>query len=222
MRTRRQHVGQIQRLHGDAAALERHLVHAHRLERRGARAQRADPHPPQALDHAAYPVEVVDVLHEPRAGRADHVRLQRGELEVVLEEDVHHGQLAAERVAAQVGAHLVHVIRVRLDEDGHARVLQRGDPAVLVAEVGQGEDHAVELAAVLGQEGGELCRFLDRLDRTVTCGVLVQREHFMAQAVQRVDQLGARAGDEGGGEEPPVAQEEGEGGFWFGHAMVSC
>ena len=88
-------------------------------------------------------------------------------------------------------------------------------------KLGRREDHAIEFAPVLRQEGGELCRFLDRFDRAVAGGVLVQRDHFMAQAVQRADQLGARAGDEGGGEESPVAQEEGKGGFGFGHAIVS-
>jgi hypothetical protein len=149
------------------------------------------------------------------------MRSERGELDVVLEEDVHHGQLAAERVAAQGRAHLVHIVGVRVNQDRHTGVLERGRTAVLVAKVGQREDHAVELAAILLQEGGEPGPLLDRFHRAVAGGRLVQGDDFVAEAFQRCDQLGARAGNEGRGEEAPVAQVKGEGGFGCGHAMVS-
>ena len=63
------------------------------------------------------------VLKRSRAG-VDRVRCGRGELDLVLLEDVHDGDLAAEGVAAQCRRHLVHLVRVRLDHDRHAGFLR--------------------------------------------------------------------------------------------------
>ena len=169
--------------------------------------------PLHAVDHPADAVEVLDVSPKNVAAwRGDRVRLERRELHPVLAEDVHDGELAAERVAPELGRHLVQLVRVGLDEDRHAAVLERRDGAGLVAEVRQAQDHAAELAAVLAQEVGVLralvgaspprrgaCR--RRPARCVACPIAVSTRGSSARASAISE----------AGKNPRVAKEQGKG-----------
>ena len=111
--------GEIVGLDGDALALEGELVDAHGLEGRRPRPDRAHAQFPEPLHDPADPVEMVEILREglrrrarPRAAGSD------GELYVALVEDVHDGELAAERVAAQLGGHAPELVGICLDQDG--------------------------------------------------------------------------------------------------------
>jgi hypothetical protein len=89
--------------------------------------------------------------------------------DAVLLEVVADGHLAAEAVAAEGDGHLAGGIGRGLDEDGDVEVgeAEGVGEAALFAEVGQGDDDAVDLVGVLLEEFGTLLGVFVGLDRAV-------------------------------------------------------
>ena len=177
-------LGQIGGFHGDAVALQGQFIDADGLEGRGSRTQRTDHQRLHAADNAAEPGEIVDVRRELPILGMDHVGLPHGERHVVLAKDVHDRQLAAERIAPLAGRHLVQTIGIGLNENGHPCAAQGRHGAVLVAEVGQRQDHAVDLVAVRLDELRELGAFGGRFDGAVTRGSRVHHQGPMSQPLE--------------------------------------
>ena len=142
-------VRQVHGLDGDSVLLQGEFVVAHRLERGRASPDGSDREPPHAPDGPAHAIEVVDVRRECPTARMDGVRLQCGEADVVLAEDIHDGELAAERIPPVCGIHLVQLVRIGMHEYGHVGLAKRYRGPRFVAEVGQGNDDPVVAAMVV-------------------------------------------------------------------------
>ena len=92
---------------------------------------------------------------------------------------------------------------------GHAGFLQRGHRAGLVAKVGQRDDDAVELAAVLAQEVGVDLALERRLHRAVAGGFRVEHQHFVARGPRSAEETSSRAeAISDAGKKPAIPEEE--------------
>jgi hypothetical protein len=156
---------------------------------------------------------VVDVLDELRLIRRDDMGLQRCERDAVLIQHVHDREFSAECVAPLAGAHRAETVGIGVDEDRHPRVAQRGNGAVLVAEIRKRDDHAVDLPAVLVQELRKLAPFLRRFHGAVARGVRVHQQGPMAQSLERCAHLRAGRSDQRRGKEAAIPKEDGKGEF---------
>ena len=152
---------EVDGLDGDAAGFEDALGVADGVEGRGTRADGADAEILEALDDAADRGEPFEVGLE--LGRVESLSVQRGERigNAVLHEVVAGAHFAAEAVAAGGDGHGVRAVGRGLDEH---RNLEAGeangvDDAALFAEVGQGDDDAVDFVGVLLEELGAPLRF---------------------------------------------------------------
>ena len=163
--------GQIKALHVDSVALEGHLIEAHRLERRRARADTAEVKALHPLHHAADRGEVVQVFAERGAQRMHDVRLHHRERDPILIEHVRHGKFAAEGVAAVGKVHFADLIGIRLHEDGNARILQRRHRAVFIDKDGHAQNDAVVLALMALQPIVIQPSLFARFHRAVTGGI---------------------------------------------------
>jgi hypothetical protein len=159
-----------------------------------------------AAHDAADRAEPAQVPGEGVAGRVHGVRLEGRVLKAILIEHVHHRELAAEGVAPAAEAHLVQLVRVGLDKDRHAAVLERSDRAGLVAEVRQAQDHAVVLAAVVGEELRVAPPLRGRFHRAETCGRLVEHQRAESHALDGGLDLRARRRDQRLRKEAAVAE----------------
>lgn len=137
-------------------AFENLLRVANGVERAGPGANCAEPRAAQAVDDAADAEEPVEVLSEAlRSRQADVLACER-ELRASLHKVVADGDLAAERIAAARGRELVQIVWIALDEDGHVQTghLERVRDALFVAEIREADEDAVDLVAMLLEEGG--------------------------------------------------------------------
>lgn len=220
-----ENLGEVLGLHGDVGALQRQFIDAHGFEGRGAGADGADHHVLHAADDAADAVEMIDEGGETQRTGGDRVGFQRRELDVVLVEDVHDGTFSAEGIAARYVGHLVQLIGIRLDEDGHVRFFERGHGTGFIAEVGERENHAVELAAVLAQPVGVDRAFFGCLHCAEARGTGIHHERVMAEVVQDFDHLSPCCFHQRSGEEPPVSEVQRESRpivFSHGNNLLLC
>ena len=141
--------------------------------------------------------------------------VQRGERvgDSVLLEVVADRHLAAEGVAAEGDAHLAGRVGRGLDEDGHAQVgeAEGVGEAALFAEVGQGDDDAVDLVGVLLEEGGALLGVFVGFDRAVGGDVRGEHDGLDAGGFERGDHFQAAAGGEVAGKESAIAYDDSHG-----------
>ena len=206
---------EVEGLDVDAVFLHGDLVEADGLERGGARADAAEVEALHAVDHAADSGEVAQVLLELGAQRMDNMGLEHRERDVILTEHVRDGELAAVGVAAVGKVHLADLIGVRLHENGHARVLQRGDGAVFVGKNGHREDHAVILALVLLEPLGVEQTLVARLNAAVAGQLLVHHDVVIAGVGDSLDHIVACAVNQLAWHEAAVAEAKGKGHFLF-------
>ena len=162
-------LGEVKGLDGDAALLQQLLAEAHGVECLRACANGSD----AGVLEAAY-----DTADGPKAGqvgaeflalRVGRVRLGERVLDAVLLEIVAVRHLAAERVATVLDRHVLGVVGECLEQDGHVEFgpAQGVGDGAFVAEVGQRDQHAVDLVAVGAEEVGAAAGFLDALDGPV-------------------------------------------------------
>ena len=152
---------------------------------------------------------------------AEHGRfgMERGERvgDAVLLEVVADAHLAAEAVAAPGDGHLAGVVRGGLDQHGHVEVGQAqglGD-AALLAEVGQGDDDAVDLRRRGAEEVRALAGFGAGFHGAVL-GVLRRRaDHAIAGSGERGDHFLAAALGQVIREEAAIADDDSEGELYF-------
>ena len=111
----------------------------------------------------------------------DGVPLGQREGEAVLAQVVADRDLAAEGVAAALDVERSQVIRVGLHQDRHIQPgeLDRVGHALLVAEVGQADQDAVDLVAVLLEQLGAELGVRVGLHRAELGLVLAQRDQWM-------------------------------------------
>ena len=208
-------LGKVEGLDVDAVFLHGELVKADGLERGGARADAAEVKALHAIDHTADGGKVTQVLLELGAQRMDNMGLEHRERDIVLTENIRDGELAAVGVAAVGKVHLADLVGIGLHEDGHARVLQRGDRAVFVGENRHGEDDAVILALVLLEPLGVEQALVARLDAAVAGELLVHHDIIIAGVSHGLDHIVACAVDQLAGHEAAVAEAKGKGHFLF-------
>ena len=138
--------------------------------------------------------------------------VQRGERvgDAVLLEVVADRHLAAEAVAAEGDGHLAGCVGRGLDEHGNAEVgeAEGVGEAALFAEVGQGDDDAVDFGGVLLEERGALLGVFVGFDRAVRG--LFRREHdrLDARGFERGNHFKTSAGGEVAGEKATVAYHD--------------
>ena len=200
--------GEVETLDVDSVALQGHLVEAHRLEGRRARADAAEVEAAHAPDHAADRGKIFKIFAERLAQRVHDVRLHHRERDLVLIEHVRHRKLAAEGVAAVREVHLADLVGVCLHEDGHARVLQRRSRAVFVDEDGHAQNDAVVLPFVALQPVVVQPALFARFHRAVAGCVLVHCQILVPRVRHGFDHVLPRARDELCGHEPAVAEIE--------------
>ena len=141
--------------------------------------------------------------------------LEHRERDIVLTEHVRDGELAAVGVAAVGKVHLADLVGIGLHEDGHARVLQRGDRAVFVGKNGHGEDDAVIPSLVLLEPLGVKQTLVARLNAAVAGQLLVHHDVVIAGVGDSLDHVVACAVNQLAGHEAAVAEAEGKGHFLF-------
>ena len=142
-------LAEVEGLHVDAVLLHGNLIEADGLESRGSGADAAEIEPLHAIDNPTDGGKIPQILLERGTQRMYHMGLETGERHAILAEDVGHGELAAVGIAPVGKIQLADFIGIRLHQNGHACILQRGDGAVFVGKDRHGEDHAVILAFVL-------------------------------------------------------------------------
>ena len=107
----------------------------------------------QTIHHAADGGKAVDVLPEQRV--IDAVSMQRGirKGNAILIEVVAHADLATEGITARVEVYLVVLVVTSLHQyrDVQVSVADGIDDTNLEAKVGQGDDNAINLVAVLAE-----------------------------------------------------------------------
>ena len=144
-------------------------------------------------------------------GRVGGLGVELGERvgDAVLLEVVADRHLAAEAVAAEGDGHLAGVVGRGLDEDGDLEVgeTEGVGEAALFAEVGQGDDDAVDLGGVLLEEGGALLGVLVGLDGAVGGLLGAEDDRLDAGRFERGDHLEPAAGREVAGKEAAVAYD---------------
>lgn len=214
-------VGEVEGFDGDTVFLEGDLVVADGFEGGGTGADGADPKIAHAGGDAADAVEEVHVFAEGGGLGGDGVRGGDGEGDVVLGEHVGDGEFAAEGVAPLGWAHAVEGVGVGVDEDGDAGVLQGDDGSGFVAEVGEAEDDAVESLVVFAEEAGVAFGLGDGFDTAEPGGFGVEHEDLVSECAEDLGQFLSGFGDQGGGEEAAVAEEQSEARFrrrsWGAH-----
>ena len=204
---------------GNARSLQDLLAEAHRLEGAGTCADAADARVLQALDGAADAREAVEVGGELVAGDVGGMRRRVGEVDAVLVEVVAHRELAAERVAPAAQVDLVEFVVRRLHEHRHIelRPLDRFDDGDLVAEVGQEDDEAVDIVAVLVEQLHVLAHVFLGLDGAVVRRVDRQDVIADAELVELGDDVAPRVERQRAVEELAAGDDQAERDFLVKH-----
>jgi hypothetical protein len=176
------------------------------LKAGGAGADRADPQVLHRPDDPADRGELRDVVGELRVVGVHGVGLIHREGDRALSEHVADRELPTECVASERRCHHVKLVWVGEDQDGYAGVLERSDRAVLVAEVRQDDDDAVEGAMVLPKELGVYLALGQRLNGAELGRALVEDLVGEAQRADLVRDFLPGRGHEMAGEHATVSE----------------
>jgi hypothetical protein len=131
-------------------------------------------------------------------------------LEAVLAQVAGGADLAAEGVAPAGQVERLDVVGVGLQQDGHlqARQPHAVGHALLVTEVGQDHDHALDVCAAAVEEGGTDLRLTPGLDATELGGGLVDDDGLEVHLFEEREDIRARLGHQRIGEELPVPDDD--------------
>src|ERR1019366_4687523 len=205
-------LGEVDRLHADAAGFQQFLAIAHGVESRGTGADGADAQAAQAAHHAADGGEPGEVLGE-------HIRtggfgVQRGERvgNTVLLEVIAGAHFAAEAVATILDGHQSRGVRRGLYEDGHVEVglAQSVGDGALFAEIRQRDDDAVDLVAAAPEQVGAEGHIAAAGDGAAVGLFRSHRDYSVARFLKDRDHVFAAALGQVGRKESAVAHDHAE------------
>jgi len=203
-------LGEVHGLQADTARLEDLLRAADGVEGRRPGADGADRRTPKAADDAGDGGELLQLGEELVAPRVNRVAVGEGVADAVLGETVARGHLSAEAVAPVHQAHLALLIREGVDQHGNVELadahgLRHG---ALVAEVGKGDQDALDLISVLPEEPAALLSLLPGL-HGAELGVARAQAHYLdAGLLEDLQHLLAARFHKMIGEEAPVADHK--------------
>ena len=204
------HGKDLRKVHGfdvDALVLQSDFVHAHGFECGRAGADGPDI---AALKPAHYPAGAGKPPQFLGEGFAQGVKgklLRQRVADARLAQYVAHGYLAAQRVPAMGEVQLARLVGIGRHQNGYAGVLEGDVGAVLVAEVGQADDHAVVLPPMFLEKIGVAPSLDNGLHRAVAGERFLHHEGSIAAPLHRLDQLGPRRGNQFAGKKAPVAKK---------------
>ena len=126
--------------------------------------------------------------------------------------------LAAEAVAAELDGHFRRGIRRGLHQHGNVQIgqAQRIGDGALLAEIRQGDDHAVDAVAVGAKQIGAFARFHARFHRAVFAFLGTEHQRLNARGRERLDDLLASFFGEMVGKEASVPDNNSHG-HWSCH-----
>jgi len=189
----------------NAGCLEEFFAETDGMERFGACADCADSCVAKAPDDAADCGESLDVGGEFVAFDGAGVQFCICEGYAVLTEVVADGEFSAEGVAAMVEVHFFHYIVAGLDEDGDIEVGQGNGlhDGLLVAEVGQYDNDAVDFVSGFTEEfGADFC-ILICFDGAAFCSVLRDDDAAEPHFSELVNDCLSSVNRQRGGEKAP-------------------
>ena len=136
----------------------------------------------------------------------NHMRLEHGVLNSVLMENVLDAELATVRVTAVLEVHLTDLVWICLNKTGLARIAKCGNRAVLVAEVGKGQNNSVILALVGCKPLCVLPPLLAGLHGSVAGHILWRDDVIVSRIGNRLFHLLASTRNKTFGEEASVSE----------------
>jgi len=187
--------------------LEELLAEAHRVEGHRARAKHPEAGAAHPARHTAHRGELAQVGAETVGLRINGVQRRQAEGDAVLTQVVAQRHLAAEAIAPPLQVHLGRIVRESVNEHRHAQVgeAQRVGDAALVAEVGQRDQHAVNLVAVRAEQLGAGVRFRQALHAAESGVLRAERDDLDALLREHLQHCLAPRFAQMAGEKSPVA-----------------
>ena len=140
----------------------------------------------------------------------DRMAVGQAERQAVLAQIVADRDLSAERIPAPLDVQLIEIVGIPLHQHRHEQAgkPQRIRHALLVAEVRQADEDAVDAIAVAAEEVGTGLRMLPGFNRAKLCRVLCEHNDIdFERGAERKD-VAARFGDERVGKEIAVADDD--------------
>jgi hypothetical protein len=179
--------------------------------------------PIEPFDDPAGRGERIEVVGEFRRVEALGVKLRQRVANAVLAQVVAGRHLAAEAVAPVLDRQLVGGVGRRLHQHRNAEIgeAQRVGDRALVAEVGQGDDDAVDAVAVGFEQRRAFLRVLEGLDHAEARVLGRQHDRVVALVGENPDDVLAPRLGEQGGEEIAIADDHAHRHLAVGH-FRSC
>ena len=152
----------------------------------------------------------MQVANEVGAFGVHRVTGGEGVLDAILAQVVAGGHLAAEGIAPVGDGHDVRVVGEGLHEHGHVEFgpAQRVGNRPLVAEVGQGDEHAVDLVTVAAEEVGGFLGVGNAFDAAIGRFVGIDQNRLDALLGEHLDNGLAAAHAQVFGEETAIAHND--------------
>ena len=208
----RDELRQIDRGDADPVPLQDLLAVAHGVERARAGSDGAEPHASHPFHHPADAEKVGEIGGEARAGDRRHVAAGERKANAGLHEIVADRNLAAEGIPAAGHAELAEVVGRALHEHRHveSRELERVGHPLLVAEVGEHHQHAVDRVPMAAKKVGADAGLRMGLDAAELR--LLGRDHHRRHApgLEQGKHLAACLADQLIGKEIAVADDDAE------------